>query len=86
MNNKPMILRDLEPGDKFVHAKSRAKNPKQFLVKGNPMFNAGHGSATRKCIDLLKREIVGKSCKLEVKKIGESLHKKKLIEQAKGKQ
>lgn len=80
-----MTLRDLEPGDKFVHAKSKAKKPKQFIVKGNPMFNAGHGSATRLCIDLIKREVVGKSCKLEVKKIGESLHKQKMLEQAKGK-
>jgi hypothetical protein len=78
-----MILRDLEPGDKFVHAKSKAKNPKQYLVKGNCMYNAGHGSATRQCIDLLKQKVVGKSCKLEVKKIGESLHKQKFLEQAK---
>jgi hypothetical protein len=77
-----MTLKDLEPGDKFVHAKSPAKHPKQFLVKGNCMYNAGHGSATRTCIDLLKQEIVGKSCKLEVKKIGESLHKQKFLERA----
>lgn len=80
-----MILKDLEPGDKFVHAKSKAKSPKQFIVKGNPMFNRGHGSSTRQCIDLLKREVVGKSCKLEVKKIGESLHKQRFLEQAKAK-
>lgn len=80
-----MTLKDLEPGDKFVHAKSKAKHPKQFLVKGNPMFNRHHGSATRICIDLLKQEAVGKSCKLEVKKIGESLHKQKMLEQAKTK-
>jgi hypothetical protein len=80
-----MILKDLESGDKFVHAKSKAKNPKQFLVKGSCMFNAGHGSSTRKCIDLLKQTEVGKSCKLEVKKVGESLHKQKMLEQAKTK-
>jgi hypothetical protein len=80
-----MILKDLEPGDKFVHAKSKAKHPKQFLVKGNCMYNVGHGSSTRQCVDLLKQTIVGKSCKLEVKKIGESLHKKKMLEQAKSK-
>jgi len=80
-----MILRDLEPGDKFVHAKSRAKKPKQFIVKGPPMFNAGHGSATRKCVDLSSNTIVGKSCKLEVVKIGESKHKAKYLEQSKTK-
>lgn len=78
-----MTLKDLEPGDKFIHAKSKAKHPKQYIVKGNCMFNAGHGSSTRLCIDLLEREVVGKSCKLEVKKIGESLHKAKMLEQVK---
>lgn len=80
-----MTLKDLEPGDKFVHAKSKAKHPKQFLVKGNCMFNARHGSAIRHCIDLAKRVIVGKSCRLEVKKIGESQHKQKYLEAAKSK-
>jgi hypothetical protein len=80
-----MILKDLEPGDIFVHAKSKAKKPKRFIVKGNPMYNAGHGSPTRFCIDLVAREVVGKSCKLEVKKIGESAHKQKFLEQAKAK-
>jgi hypothetical protein len=80
-----MILKDLEPGDKFVHAKSKAKKPKVFIVKGNCMFNAGHGSATRICIDLDKNVKVGKSCRLEVRKIGESAHKQKYIEQANSK-
>lgn len=80
-----MTLKDLEPGDKFVHAKSKAKNPKRFIVKGSCMFNARHGSATRVCIDIKKRVTVGKSCRLEVKKIGESQHKEKFLEQAKAK-
>lgn len=78
-----MTLRDLTPGDKFVHAKSKAKHPKQFIVKGNCMFNAGHGSSTMTCIDLLTNTTVGKSCKLEVRKIGESLHKQKFLDNAK---
>lgn len=78
-----MTLKDLEPGDKFVHANSKAKRPKQFIVKGNCMYNARHGSATRKCIDLKNQVIVGKSCRLEVVKIGESKNKAKFIEQAK---
>lgn len=73
-----MILKDLEPGDKFVHAKSKAKHPKKFLVKGSCLFNRGHGSSTRDCIDLQTLEIVGKSCRLEVVKIGESIHKQKI--------
>ena len=80
-----MTLKDLEPGDKFVHRNSKAKNPKQYLVKGSCMFNAGHGSSTRQCVDLLNNTVIGKSCKLEVRKIGESLHKQKMLEQAKGK-
>lgn len=80
-----MTLKDLEPGDKFVHANSKAKTPKQFVVKGNCMFNRHHGSSTRHCIDLKNRAIVGKSCRLEVVKIGESQHKQKYLEQAKAK-
>jgi hypothetical protein len=80
-----MTLKDLEPGDKFVHQKSNAKKPKQFIVKGNCMFNGGHGSATRLCIDLNANKVVGKSCRLEVRKIGESAHKEKYLEAAKAK-
>lgn len=80
-----MTLHDLSPGDKFVHAKRPAKVPKQFLVKGNPEFNIQHGSSTRLCVDLLTQAIVSKSCRLEVKKIGESIQKSKMIEEAKKK-
>lgn len=39
-------------------------------------------SATRKCFDLKKRELVGKSCRLEVVKIGESKNKQRYLELA----
>jgi hypothetical protein len=77
-----MILKDLEPGDKFVHAKSKDKAPKQFIVKGNCLFNSGHGSSTRLCIELKTGAIMGKSCRLEVIKIGESIHKQIFLEKA----
>lgn len=78
-----MTLKELQPGDKFVHANSKAKHPKQFMVKGNCEFNRAHGSSTRDCWDLLNRATVSKSCRLEVKKIGESLHKEKIMNDAK---
>lgn len=74
-----MTLRELEPGDVFVHAKSKAKKPKRFIVYGNPEFNPGYGSATRKC-RTLDGVIVGKSCKLEVIPVGISKHKDKIME------
>jgi len=73
-------LNDLEPGDFFVHAKSRAKNPKKYMVLSMPEFNARHGGSTRKCVDLFNNNEVGKSCRLEVIKVGQSLHKAKIME------
>jgi hypothetical protein len=78
-----MILKDLEPGDKFVHANSKDKTPKQFIVKGNCLFNSGHGSSTRLCIELKTGAIVGKSCRLEVVKVGESIHKQTFLDKVK---
>lgn len=78
-----MTLKDLEPGDIFVHAKSRAKHPHRFVVLGNCTFNRGHGSSTRLCRNVSDRETQGKSCRLEVKKVGESIHKQKLLSNAK---
>lgn len=74
-----MTLKDLEPGDIFVHLKSKSKTPTRYIVSGQPFFNLGHGSPTRMCRKLCG-EWVSKSCKLEVKKVGESAHKAKLIE------
>ena len=73
-----MTLRDLEPGDIFVHAKDKANRPARFIVYGNPAFNIGYGSATRVCVT--KGERVGKSCNLEVIKVGESKHKEKIMQ------
>jgi hypothetical protein len=77
-----MTLHSLTPGDIFTHAKSKAKNPTKFIVKGNPMFNRRHGSATRYCFDLKRRELVSKSCRLEVVKVGESKNKQRYMELA----
>lgn len=73
-----MTLKDLEPGDIFVHAKSKARNPQKFVVLGNCIYNQGHGSSTRLCRNIGKQQAESKSCRLEVKKTGESIHKQKL--------
>jgi len=75
-----MTLRGLEIGDIFIHAKSKSKSPKRFVIITNPYFNIRHGAACRRCRDLGGREY-GKSCNLEVKKVGESIHKAKLLQQ-----
>lgn len=73
-----MTLKELQIGDKFVALNDKAKNPKKFIVKGNPMFNVRHGQATRLCVLLPEGETVSKSCGLLVKKIGESKHKERM--------
>jgi hypothetical protein len=82
--SEELTLRDLEPGDIFVHKNSRAKNPTKYLVYGNPEFSQGHGSAIKRC-RTLAGEPVNKSCKLEVIKISESIHKKAILEKFKAK-
>lgn len=79
-----MTLRDLEPGDIFRHARSRAKQPDKFVVIGLSEFNRAHGSATRLCQSRTGLWL-HKSCRLEVIKISESIHKQTIIEEAKAK-
>lgn len=66
-----MTLRELEPGDRFIHAKARNKRIADvFRVIGNPEFNLRAGTATRKCNNLTK--LTGghdKRCSLEVIKL-----------------
>lgn len=73
-----MTLKELEPGDKFIHANSKSKSPIIFVVKGNCLFNIRHGSATRLCWELPSGKEISKSCRLEIKKVGESVHKNKI--------
>jgi hypothetical protein len=80
-----MILRELEVGDKFVHAKSKAKRPKVFTVISNAEFNIARGTATRPCYETASGALVNKICILEVRKIGESKHKQKMIDRLKNK-
>ena len=74
-----MTLRDLEPGDIFRHKKSKDKHPDKFVVYGSPEYNHGYGAATRMC-RTMAGQWRGKSCRLEVVKMGESQHKAKLME------
>ena len=75
-----LTLKDLEPGDIFIHFNGKGKNKQKFIVRSMPEFNHGFGSSTRKCIKLGDNELVGKACKLLVIKTGESLHKAKYME------
>lgn len=59
-----MTLKELEIGDIFYNEKDRQK--KLFVVRGNSVFNIRHGSPTRVCMELKTREIVSKSCKINV--------------------
>lgn len=72
-----MTLYELENGDVFAHAKDKAKQPKRFIVYGNPMRNR-HGR-TRFC-KLPTGQLTSKSCDLEVVKIGNSVYKSKIQE------
>ena len=73
----PVFLSDLENGDIFRHLKAGAKS-QRFIVYGNPKFNIRHGGATRMCREM-DGTLVSKSCRLLVKKLGESKHKETII-------
>src|SRR4051812_19900726 len=74
-----LTLKDLEPGDIFVHAKAKKSQQRKFIVYGNSQFNIRHGGATRMC-RTLKGDAVSKSCRLQVTKVGESPYKEKIME------
>lgn len=63
-------LRDLQIGDKFYPASQQNKKKKDvFEVVGRSVFNIRHGSPTRNCKNTLTKEIVSKSCRMEVIKL-----------------
>ena len=59
-----MTLKELEIGSIFYNEKDRQK--KLFVVRGNPVFNIRHGSPTRVCLELKTKQLVSKSCKINV--------------------
>jgi len=70
-----MTIKELQIGDRFAPV----NRPKEkWLVVGKPEFNARHGSPTRICKNYDGNKLVSKSCRLEVKKIGESPFKGKM--------
>lgn len=71
-----MTLKELSIGDIFVNVK---KPDEKWVVRGNPAFNARHGSPTRVCMKTSNNSLHSKSCKIDVKKIGESKHKEAMI-------
>jgi hypothetical protein len=72
------FLKDLEIGDIFHSAKDKNGNylHRSYVVRGHCVFNRGHGSATRACVNISRRLLESKSCRMEVIKEGESVHKK----------
>lgn len=71
---KIVILKDLEIGDIFSSIKDKQR--KEFIKRGNCVFNRGAGSSTCACWDLYNRKVVNKMCRLQVVKIRESDNKK----------
>lgn len=70
-----MKLKVLEIGDIFHSAKAKSLLNRDFVVRGNPEFNRGHGSSTRVCVNISRNTIENKSCRMEVVKTGESAMK-----------
>lgn len=69
-DEKVVPLQTLEIGDIFFNIKDRNVT---YIVRGNPVFNKRHGSATRMCQYVGRLE--SKSCRINVVKIGESKFK-----------
>lgn len=59
-------LRELKVGDVFYAASSKKQT---FRVAGPNEYSARHGSPVRRCVDLVKKEFVNKSSRLEVIKV-----------------
>jgi hypothetical protein len=73
-----MILKELEPGDIFIRARSSLKRGKKYLVIGLPSLNQGRRRYERVCKHL-GGETVFKPCDLEVVKVDESMQKAKML-------
>lgn len=61
-------LRELNVGDVFYAASSKKKTP-TYRIAGPNEFSPRHGSPVRRCVDLVKKEFVNKSSRLEVVKV-----------------
>jgi hypothetical protein len=70
-----ITLKDLEIGDIFINVKDKKT---KWIVRGSSCFNSRHGSPTRVCLKCSDGTLVSKSCRIEVKKIGESKYKDKM--------
>ncbi len=68
-------LKELEIGDIFHSAKALHTLYRDYVVRGKPEFNRGHGSSTRVCVNIARNTIESKSCRMEVIKTGESAMK-----------
>lgn len=60
-----MILRELNPKDKF-YAQSDKGKKHLYEKMGDCEFNSGHGTSTCKCYYWNKAIVVSKSCNLKV--------------------
>lgn len=70
-----VMLKDLEIGDIFFNIREPWA---EYTVRGKPMFNRAHGSATRVC--QYRGRLENKSCRLNVVKKGEAANKQELID------
>lgn len=59
-----MTLRELEPNTQFTHEKGHNKSV--YRVLGKCVFNNGHGSSTRVCLNTKTNKTESKSCNLKV--------------------
>jgi hypothetical protein len=66
-------LKELEIGDIFYNIMD--KHAKKFVVRGSAVFNERHGSPVRMCMSIKDGQLVSKSCRINVRKIGESKFK-----------
>ena len=69
MSDAIITLRNLEVGDIFYNIKEKSR---LFVVRGDPFFNSGYGSATRICLNMKDGTLVSKACKINVIKVGVS--------------
>jgi hypothetical protein len=60
------LLKELEMEDTFFPASRIGKSSPFWVVKGKPVFNPGHGSSTRVCLNLDTKKLESKSCRLKV--------------------
>jgi len=68
MSNEIILLKNLEKGERFYPASDK-KKLNRYEVCSHGIFNARHGTATRKCWNETTKEFESKSGNLKVIKL-----------------